>query len=86
MNQVSSDDRPPIVRCTVDQGGQTVSFWCGACKDRHEHGHPSAWLEDPGYEIGHRSSHCWSETSPYRFGGYTLVIAPERDTPRRARG
>lgn len=75
MHQVTADDRPPIVHCTVDKGGTTVSFYCRACKDRHEHGHESAWFEAPGYEIGHRASHCWNDRSPYRYGGYRLVLA-----------
>jgi len=85
MDQVSHDDRPPVVLCAVDQSGETVSFYCAACRDRHEHGHSSAWMEDLGYEIGHRSSHCWSESSPYRFGGYTLVLGTESAKPSRRR-
>jgi hypothetical protein len=74
---------PPIVYCRVDKCGYTVSFYCPSCRDRHEHGHPSAWLEDPGYVVGHRTADCWSEDSPYRDGGYTVVIGEEKFSPGR---
>lgn len=62
---------PPTLdayRYTSKDGDVSLIVWCQYCLRWHWHGAGNA----PGDGDGHRSAHCYVQTSPYRQGGYSL--------------
>jgi len=59
----------PVAHCKINRYGQWY-FYCPYCKKNHYHGPVE----------GHRSSHCYNETSPYYRSGYVIKLLKHKGT------